>query len=195
MINLGLFSPLPESLSRSHSSFLFHLSLLFSLLRPLFSASFSFHHPILASCRRFFFLPHNPRTCTADKCFKSVIKIKKVCKASFMFKRQAKTCLSSPSGPRLFGRPRWPLWGENRKRMFYWEVLEDRCDHKSRFLSPETPSIDGYLPLYAEGHFAHWIKVSLGKSGSSALALGIKKYYCKSPISTYAHLMKTTHSR
>lgn len=128
MINLGLlFFFLPRvSLSLSfsllsYSSFLFPSSLLFSLLRSLFSASFflsiSFHHPILASCRRdFFSSPHNPRTCTADKCFKSVIKIKKVCKASVTFKRRAKTCLSSPSGLHLFGRPRWPLWRRKRGR-------------------------------------------------------------------------------
>lgn len=128
MINLGLlFFSSPESLclslSLSHlilpSSSLHLFSSAFSVpfSLPLFFLSISFHHPILASCRRdFFSSPHNPRTCTADKCFKSVIKIKKVCKASVTFKRRAKTCLSSPSGLHLFGRPRWPLWRRKRGR-------------------------------------------------------------------------------
>lgn len=123
MINLGLlfFFSSPESLclslSLSHlilpSSSLHLFSSAFSVpfSLPLFSSPFHFITPSsLRAVVNFFSSPHNPRTCTADKCFKSVIKIKKVCKASVTFKRRAKTCLSSPSGLHLFGRPRWPLF-------------------------------------------------------------------------------------
>lgn len=49
-------------------------------------------------------------TCATDKCFKSVIKNWNVCKALLGFKRPVTICRSYLSAPRLFGRPRWPLW-------------------------------------------------------------------------------------
>lgn len=103
----------PPSSSASFSSPSFRPSLPF---RPLSPSSF-------ASCRRVsfflffsFHLFRSPGTCTADKCVKLVmffsllfflVKLKIVCKASgARLKRRVKTCPSSPSGRRLFGRPR-----------------------------------------------------------------------------------------
>lgn len=109
----------PPSSSASFSSPSFRPSLPF---RPLLPSSF-------ASCVCFlmfsFHLFRSLRTCTAVKCLKLLlfflllffffvfcfffffVKLKIVCKAwDARLKRQVKTCPSSPSGRRLFGRPR-----------------------------------------------------------------------------------------
>lgn len=80
------------SLSLSHSfslSLPLPLSLLLSLLPAFFMPPILCPRFLLSvlSCHPhpFFRASRNPRTCAADKCFKSVIKMKRVCKASLAF--------------------------------------------------------------------------------------------------------------
>lgn len=164
----------------SYSSFLFPSSLLFSLLRSLFSASFflsiSFHHPILASCRRDFFPPrtileHAQPTSASNRWSK--------------LKKSARHRSRLNAGRRLVCHP--------LQDFIYSVVLDDHCGgEKEEEVVYSEPQSE--VTIYFGGYCA-LNKSKFGQMWPLCACTVNYYYYRKSPIPAHTHSVKTTHSR